>query len=130
MDTKKVQELLRQIETAEAKLQELEKSLAELDKRVQAQSDLTLDLKRQLAAELRDVVAPMGGKHPRRAKRATGLSEVLLGFLEDGKTRSVEELRQALVAKGVANANVSLALSYLAKRGLVKRVGRGQYAKA
>jgi hypothetical protein len=135
MDTKKVRELLRRIETAEAKLQELGAARTELDERIKAQDELTLDLKRQLAAELREVVGPVrgpGGRGKRRSgdRRALGLSKALLEVLKDGKPHGTADLQRAVEAKGISGHHVSPALAYLAKKGRARRVSRGEYTKA
>ena len=134
MDTKKVQELLKTIEGAETKLKELEKSLAEHQERVKGQAQLVLDLKRELAEQLRDVLPPAKGRRAAGAEpesaRATGLSDAIVAALADGKPRATRDIAEAVKAKGLNAANVGLAMSYLAKKGRVRRVSRGTYAKA
>ena len=132
MDTRKVRKLLRTIETAERKLRRLERARGKLDARIATQRESALKLKRQLARELGDVlVSTRGGrKLPASGRRGIGLSEALLTALRDGKEHSLKDLREGVVARGLRGANVGLMLSYLAKKGRVKRVGRGKYVKA
>ena len=135
MDTKKVQELLQTIQNAEGKLAELERERKAMDERIEAQRELALQLKRELAGELRDVLEPAG--KPRAAgavagnKRSSnkGVSAVLLDALENGQARTTAELRHAIESKGLDATNVSLALAYLAKKGSIRRTGRGEYTK-
>lgn len=132
MDTKKVEELLRKITNAEAQRSQLEAEVAEVQKRLQAQSDLALEFKKELAEELREVLdatrTPAASKG-QGGTRQRGVTAAALAVFDDGKEHTVEDAAKALEKDGLATGNLSIALSTLARKGRLTRIGRGLYVK-
>ena len=134
MDTKKVQELLAKIEQAQSREQELRAAVQRAQTQLQAQQELTRELKRELAAELREVMAGPeeedGRKREPGGERRKGVSAAILTLLTDGQPRSTAQIAQFLESQGLPSKHLSMALTYMVKKGMLRRVGRGQYAKS
>ncbi|MGQ9662666.1 MAG: hypothetical protein ACUVWX_10085 [Kiritimatiellia bacterium] len=138
MDIAKIRKLLHQIEKAQLRLTILEKKRAILEEQVKAQKDLIGRLKQELLSELGESPGALShtGKQrsPKvlagRGGRPTGLSDAILSVLADGNSHSVDELKATARGRGIDTKNIFIALTYLAKKGRIKRVGRALYAKA
>jgi len=63
-------------------------------------------------------------------ERRRGVSAAILALLADGQNRSTAQIAQALESQGLVSKHLAMALGYLVKKGQLKRVGRGQYAKS
>ena len=116
MNTRKIAELLAEIEQAQDTIRTLEKEAAGVAKKIAMQHERIAELKQSLALELRDVVPPIVAK-PASAKRQRGLSSAVLEALADGVPHTTADVAAKLATAGLDAAHVSVTLSTLAKNG-------------
>jgi hypothetical protein len=136
MDTQRIAELIRNIETQENNLKGHRSTLAAAQAAITEQETILLNFKRELAVELSDILpgakrkklAPAHITGPRT--RQTGISAAILATLADGQARSVADVTVALTEKGFTPKGVDMRLSALARAGQIRRTSRGMYARA
>jgi len=135
MDTQRVAELIKQIEAQEQDLVSRQTTLTEANLAVAESEAAILELKQALARELTGLLP--GSKRrassagaPSQGKRQTGISEAVIAFFGDGQTHTIADTEAALRAEGFNPKHTAIQLSILSRAGKLKRVSRGQYAKA
>lgn len=130
MNTKKVAELLAEIEKAQEAVKALEKEAAGVAKKIAAQNERVQSLKRALAEELAEVVGPAAPQAASAGRRRRGVTAAVLEALADGQPLPTDEISARLSANGMADVPLSVTLASLAKKGRLVRVSRGVYQLA
>ena len=128
MNTKKVADLLSEIEKAQEAVTVLETEAAGVAKKIAAEGRRIMALKRALAEELGELVVPKPAR-PGAVGRQSGVAAAVLAALADGQPRATEAIAAALATAGVKPANLSVSLSVLARKGSLVRVSRGVYRR-
>ncbi len=129
MNTKKVAELLAEIDQAQDAAKELAKEATGIAKKIAVQNERVATLKRALADELAEVVAPSAGKAA-PAPRRRGVTAAVLEALADGQPHATRDIAVRLTPAGFGSAGISVTLSLLARKGSIARVSRGVYRLA